>query len=224
MGTSAPSPCGEKNPNWAKSWGTKKGQIFPQYTLLLRLHHHPTAKKIQIRKNLGASKRVKFSLSIHFCYVCTITLRRKKSKFGKILGHQKMSNFPSVYTFATSAPSPYGEKNPNSAKSWGIKKGQIFPQYTLLLRLHHHPTAKKSKFGKILGHQKGSNFPSVYTFATSAPSPYGEKIQIRQNLGASKRVKFSLSIHFCYVCTITLRRKKSKFGKILGHQKGSNFP
>merc|ERR1739842_30806 len=191
MGTSAPSPCGEKNPNWAKSWGTKKGQIFPQCTLLLRLHHHPTAKKIQIRQNLGASKRVKFSLSIHFFCICTITLRRKKSKFGKILGHQKGSNFPSVYTFATSAPSPYGEKNPNSAKSWGIKKGQLLAQYTLLLRLHHHPTAKK--------------------------------IQIRQNLGASKRVNFWLSIHFCYVCTITLRRKKSKFGKILGHQKGSTF-
>merc|ERR1739842_286619 len=192
MGTSAPSPCGEKNPNSAKSWGIKKGQIFPEYTLLLRLHHRPTAKKIQIRQNLGASKRVKFSLSIHFCYVCTITLRRKKSKFGKILGHQKGSNFPSVYTFFASAPSPYGEKNPNSAKSWGIKKGQIFPQYTLFLHLHHHPTAKK--------------------------------IQIQQNLGASKRVKFSLSIHFFCICTITLRRKKSKFSKILGHQKGSNFP
>merc|ERR1712008_671487 len=119
------------------------------------------------------------------------TLRRKKSKFGKILGHQKGSNFPSVYIFFASAPSPYGEKNPNSAKSWGIKKGQIFPQYTLFLRLHHHPTAKK--------------------------------IQIRQNLGASKRVKFSLSIHFFCVCTITPWRKKSKCGKILGHQKGSNF-
>merc|ERR1739844_794426 len=150
------------------------------------------AKKIQIRQNLGASKRVKFSLSIHFCYVCTITIRRKKSKFGKILGHQKRSNFPSVYTFATSAPSPYGEKNPNSAKSWGSKKGQIFPQCTLLLHLHHHPTAKK--------------------------------IQIRQNLGALKRVKFSLSVHFCYICTITLQRKKSKLSKVWGIKNGSNFP
>merc|ERR1739844_683585 len=116
----------------------------------------------------------------------------KKSKFGKILGHQKGSTFGSVYTFATSAPSPYGEKNPNSAKSWGIKKGQLLAQWTICLHLHHHPTAKK--------------------------------IQIQQNLGASKRVKFWLSGQCFYICTITLRRKKSKFDKILGHQKGSNFP
>merc|ERR1712020_78110 len=120
------------------------------------------------------------------------TLQQKKSKFAKILGHEKGSTFGLVYNVFTSAPSPYGEKNRNLPKSWGIKKGQLLAQYTMFLRLYHHPMAKK--------------------------------IQIRQNLGASKRVKFSLSIHFCYVCTITLRRKKSRFGKILGHQKGSNFP
>ena len=95
--------------------------------MFLHLHHHPTAKKILIRENLGASKRVKFWLSRQCFYICTITLRRKKSKFGKILGHQKGSNFCSVDNVFTSVPSPYGKKNPNSAKSWGIKKGQIFP-------------------------------------------------------------------------------------------------
>jgi hypothetical protein len=129
--------------------------------MFLRLHHHPMAKIIQIRQNLGASKRVNFWVSRQCFYICTITLRRKKSKFGKILGHQKGSNFGSVDNVFTSAPSPYGEKNPNSAKSWGIKRGQILAQWTMFLHLHHHPTAKK--------------------------------IQIRQNLGASKRVKFWLS-------------------------------
>ena len=38
---------------------------------------------------------------------------------------------------------PYGEKNPNLLKSWGIKKGQLLAQCTMFLRLHHHPTAKK---------------------------------------------------------------------------------
>merc|ERR1739840_20914 len=94
---------------------------------------------------------------IHFFYVCTITLRRKKSKFAKILGHQKGSNFGSVYTFFTSAPSPYGEKNPNSAKSWGIKKGQIFLSIHFFCVCTITLRRKKAKFGKILGHQKGSN-------------------------------------------------------------------
>merc|ERR1712083_227584 len=105
----------------------KKGQILALWTMFLHLHHHPTAKKIQILQNLGASKRVKFWLFGQCFYICTITLRRKKSKFGKILGHQK-----------------------------------------------------------------GSNFGSVDNVFTSAPSAYGEKIQIRQNLGASKRVNFWL--------------------------------
>ena len=32
------------------------------------------------------------------------------------------------------APSPYGEKNPNLPKSWGIKKGQILPQSQWITR------------------------------------------------------------------------------------------
>ena len=92
----------------------------------------------------------------------------KKSKFGKILGHQKGSTFGSVDNVFTSAPSPYGEKNPNSAKSWGIKKGQIFPECTLLLRLHHHPTAKKNpNSAKSWGIKKGQIFPHLYTFEAS---------------------------------------------------------
>ena len=33
----------------------------------------------------------------------------------------------------------------------------------MFLRLHHHPMAKKIEFAKILGHQKGSTFGSVYS-------------------------------------------------------------
>merc|ERR1711935_770227 len=119
------------NPNLLKSWGIKKGQLLAQYTMFLHLHHHPMAKKNQICQNLGASKRVNFWLSIQCFYICTITLWRKKSKFAKILGHQKGSNFGSVYNVFAGAPSPYGEKNPNLPKSWGIKKGQILAQCTL---------------------------------------------------------------------------------------------
>merc|ERR1711928_308390 len=100
------------------------------------------AKKIQTCKNLGASKRVNFWPSIQCFYVCTITLWRKKSKLAKILGHQKGLTFGSAYNVFTSAPSPYGEKNPNLLKSWGIKKGQLLAQYTMFLRLHHHAMAK----------------------------------------------------------------------------------
>ena len=114
-------------------------------------------------------------MSIQYFCVCTITLRRKKSKFAKILGHQKGSNFGSVYTFFASAPSPYGEKNPNLPKSWGIKKGQILAQYTLVLRLHHHPTAKKIQICQNLGASKRVKFWLSLHFFASAPSPYGEK-------------------------------------------------
>jgi hypothetical protein len=72
---SAPSPYGEKNPNLLKSWGIKRvnfchqnGQFLPAYTMFWHLHHHPTAKKIQIRQNLGASKGSTFAIKmVNFC-------------------------------------------------------------------------------------------------------------------------------------------------------------
>ena len=114
----------------------------------------------------------------HFFYSCagttienpqTITLWRKKSKFAKILGHQKGSTFGSVYNVFTSAPSPYGEKNPNLPKSWGIKKGQIFPQYTLFYaseylerrcRAHSgglRPPPCQPAFGRLAGAARSDN-------------------------------------------------------------------
>merc|ERR1712110_112557 len=100
------------------------------------------------------------------------------------MGHQKGSNFPSVYTFLCIC--------------------------TITLR------RKKSKFAKILGHQKGSNFPSVYTFLHLHHHPTAKKIQIWQNLGASKRVKFWLSGQCFYICSITLRQKKIQIRQNLG--------
>ena len=95
----------------------------------------------------------------HFFYSCagttienpqTITLWRKKSKFAKILGHQKGSTFGSVYNVFTSAPSPYGE-------ILGHQKGSTFGSVDTLF------ASAPSPYGEILGHQKGSTFGSVDT-------------------------------------------------------------
>merc|ERR1739838_109376 len=209
-------------PNLAKSWGIKKGQILAQCTMFLRLHHHPMAKKIQICQNLGASKRVKFWLSVQCFCVCTITLRPKKSKFAKILGHQKGSNFPSVHTFFYVCTITLRRKKSKFAKILGHQKGSNFSSVYNFFASAPSPYGEKNpNLPKSWGIKKGQILAQYTLFLCLHHHPTAEKIQIAQNLGASKRVKFWLSIQFFCVCTITLRRKKSKFAKILGHQKGS---
>ena len=62
----------------------------------------------------------------------------------------------------TLKPSPYGKKNPNLLKSWGIKKGQLLAQYTIFFageylerrcRAHSgglRPAGGRGAFGKII--------------------------------------------------------------------------
>jgi hypothetical protein len=105
------------------------------------LHHHPTAKSWGIKK-------------------------------GQILAH------PTAYNVLASAPSPYGEILGHHKKV----KFLLTLLRTMFLRLHHHPTAKSwgIKKGQILAH------PTAYNVLASAPSPYGKILghQKRSNFGS----------------------------------------
>merc|ERR1711971_310041 len=177
----------------AKSWGIKKGQILD----------HPTAYNVLASapspygEILGHQKRSNFGspYCVQCFGICTITLRRN-------LGASKKVKF-----WLTLLRTMFWHLHHHpTAKSWGIKKGQILAHPTAYNVLASAP----SPYGEILGHQKRSNFGSPYCIQCFGICT----ITLRRNLGASKKVKFWL----------TLRRKKSKFGKILGHQKGQLLP
>merc|ERR1712102_62976 len=127
---------------FAKILGHQKGSTFGSVYNVFASSPSPNGEKYPNLLKSWGIKRVNFWLSIQCFCVFTITPWREISKFAKILGHQKGSTFGSVYNVFASSPSPHGEKHPNLLKSWGIKKGQLLAQYTMFLRLQHHPMAR----------------------------------------------------------------------------------
>ena len=68
--------------------------------------------------------------------------RQKISKFAEISGYGKGQLLDQPMMFWHLHYHSHGKKYPNLLKSWSIKKGQILAQYTMFLRLDHHPMVK----------------------------------------------------------------------------------